>query len=65
MHHTDTLDFDTVIAGSIELILDDGGHRLEAGDVVVISGVDHAWRSGPDGCTMVITLQGTEPPAPG
>jgi len=40
-------------------VLDDGAHRLEPGDTVVVAGVDHAWRAGPDGCTMVNTMIGT------
>ena len=62
-HHTDTLDFDLVVDGSIELVLDDGSHRLGAGDCVVVTGVDHAWRAGPEGCTMSVVVVGT--PAPG
>ena len=61
MHHTDTVDFDTVLAGSIELILDDGGHPLAAGDHVVVTGVDHAWRAGPDGCRISIISLGVSP----
>lgn len=30
MHHTDTVDFDVVLSGSVELILDDGAHLLFA-----------------------------------
>jgi quercetin dioxygenase-like cupin family protein len=63
MHHTDTLDFDACLAGSIELVLDDGAHRLEPGDCAVVTGVDHGWRAGPEGCTMAVLLLGT--PAPG
>jgi quercetin dioxygenase-like cupin family protein len=61
MHHTDTVDFDTVLSGSIELILDDGGHPLAAGDHVVVTGVDHAWRAGPEGCRMSIVSLGVSP----
>jgi quercetin dioxygenase-like cupin family protein len=61
MHHTDTVDFDIVLSGSIALILDDGEHRLVAGDHVVITGVDHAWRAGPDGCRMSIVSLGVSP----
>jgi quercetin dioxygenase-like cupin family protein len=63
MHHTDTLDFDACLAGSIELVLDDGPHRLDPGDCAVVTGVDHGWRAGPDGCTMAVLLLGTPPPA--
>jgi quercetin dioxygenase-like cupin family protein len=63
MHHTDTLDLQTVLSGSVDLVLDDGAHRLEAGDLVVLAGVDHAWRGGPDGCRLSAVLIGTPPPA--
>ncbi|MCX2933569.1 cupin domain-containing protein [Mycobacterium sp. CVI_P3] len=61
-HHTDTLDLETVISGSVDLILDDGAHHLEAGDMVVMTGVDHAWKAGPDGYRMTAVLIGTPPP---
>jgi quercetin dioxygenase-like cupin family protein len=62
MHHTDTVDFDVVLSGSVELILDDGGHPLEVGDSVVVTGVDHAWRAGPEGCRLSIMTIGASPP---
>jgi hypothetical protein len=62
MHHTDTLDFDIVLAGSVELLLDDGAHPLGPGDCVVVSGVDHAWSTGSDGCSLSIVTVGTPPP---
>ena len=61
-HHTDTLDFDLVVAGTMELILDDGAHLLEPGDCAVITGVDHGWRAGPEGCTLSVVLVGSPPP---
>jgi hypothetical protein len=61
-HHTDTLDFDLVVAGTMELILDDGAHLLETGDCAVVTGVDHAWRAGPEGCTLSVVLLGSPPP---
>jgi quercetin dioxygenase-like cupin family protein len=61
-HHTDTVDFDTVLAGSIDLTLDDGVHALAPGDCVVMNGVDHAWRAGPDGCRLSVVAIGTPPP---
>jgi hypothetical protein len=62
MHHTDTVDFDIVLSGSIELILDDGVHPLAAGDSVVVTGVDHAWRAGPQGCRMSVISLGVAAP---
>jgi len=58
-HHTDTVDFDVVLQGSIDLTLDDGVHRLEAGEGAVINGVDHAWQAGPDGCRLSVLFLGT------
>jgi quercetin dioxygenase-like cupin family protein len=62
MHHTDTVDFDTVLSGSVELTLDDGAHQLAAGDSVVVTGVDHAWRAGPAGCRLNVMCIGAPPP---
>jgi quercetin dioxygenase-like cupin family protein len=62
MHYTDSIDCHTVIAGSVDLILDDGAHTLKAGDCVMVTGVDHAWKAGADGCTTSILLIGTPPP---
>jgi len=63
-HHSDTIDLDVVLEGSINLQLDDGHHHLVPGDCVVITGVDHAWKAGPDGCTLSVVLLGTPPPPP-
>ncbi|MBW8825216.1 MAG: cupin domain-containing protein [Acidobacteria bacterium] len=63
MHHTDTVDYDTILGGSIELILDSGVYPMVAGDCAVITGVDHSWRAGGEGCTMSVVLVGTPPPA--
>jgi quercetin dioxygenase-like cupin family protein len=62
MHHTDTVDFDVVLSGSVELILDDGAHPLTVGDSAVVTGVDHAWRAGPEGCRLNIMTIGVSPP---
>jgi hypothetical protein len=61
MHHTDTVDLDLVLSGSVELILDDGAHPLEAGDAAVVTGVDHAWRTGPAGCRLSVVSVGIAP----
>jgi quercetin dioxygenase-like cupin family protein len=57
-HYTDTVDLDVVLEGTIELVLDDGAHRLEPGDSVVVHGIDHAWRVGEEGCTMSVAAIG-------
>jgi hypothetical protein len=62
MHHTDTIDCHTIVAGSIDLILDDGPHRLTIGDSAIVTGVDHAWQAGPEGCATSIVILGTPKP---
>lgn len=62
IHHTDTLDLETVLDGSVDLILGDGAHQLVAGDMVVMTGVDHSWKAGPQGCRLSAILVGTPPP---
>ena len=61
VHHTDTVDFDMVVAGAVELVLDAGLHALDTGDCVVMTGVDHAWRAGADGCVISTISIGTPP----
>lgn len=61
MHHTDTVDLALITEGWVELLLDDGAHRLAAGDHAVVTGVDHGWQAGPEGCVMTALLFGTEP----
>jgi quercetin dioxygenase-like cupin family protein len=62
MHHTDTLNFHTIIAGSVEVLLDDGPHLLELGDSLVIGGIDHGWKASSSGCTMTILNVGSVRP---
>jgi len=62
MHHTDTVDVDTVLEGSIDLLLDDGPHHLDVGDTAIVAGVDHGWRAGPAGATLSIVVFGTPSP---
>jgi len=63
MHHTDTLDFVFVQQGSAEFLLQDGAHEVAAGDHVVTTGVDHAWRAGPDGARLLVVSIGTPEPS--
>src|ERR1700757_2838059 len=62
MHHTDTVDLDVVLSGTVDLILDDGQHPLAPGDSAVVTGVDHGWRAGPEGCRLSIITIGASPP---
>ena len=57
-HWSDTVDFDTVLAGSVTLVLQDGAVDLAPGDMVLVAGVVHAWQAGPDGCLLGSVLVG-------
>jgi quercetin dioxygenase-like cupin family protein len=43
MHRTESIDYVIVLAGAIEMDMDDSTVRLHAGDVVVQRGTNHAW----------------------
>jgi mannose-6-phosphate isomerase-like protein (cupin superfamily) len=58
MHYTETIDFDLIVSGSTTLTLEDGEVDLGSGDCVLINGVPHAWRAGPDGCQLSSMLVG-------
>jgi quercetin dioxygenase-like cupin family protein len=58
MHRTHTLDCDVVVAGQVELLLEDGAVLLAAGDVVILPGATHGWQTGAEGCTMSVTMVG-------
>lgn len=62
VHQTDTVDFDTVLSGSIDLLLDDGDHTLVAGDCILVAGVDHGWRVGSEGATVAVVMLGSRLP---
>jgi uncharacterized cupin superfamily protein len=61
IHHTDSLDFDVVLEGSVDLVLEDGAHRLGPGDGAVIRGVDHGWETHQEGCRMSVVVIATTP----
>jgi quercetin dioxygenase-like cupin family protein len=58
MHHTSTVDYDVILSGELELLLEDGTVTLRGGDTVVLPGVVHGWRAGPDGAAMAVTMLG-------
>jgi quercetin dioxygenase-like cupin family protein len=61
IHHTDTVGFHIVLSGSADLVLDTAVHALAPGDCVVLTGVDHGWRIGPDGCRFSVVVVGVQP----
>jgi hypothetical protein len=60
VHRTDTIDYDTVLRGEIVLVLDDAEVVLRSGDCVMLPGVMHGWRSGPDGATISVVQFGID-----
>jgi hypothetical protein len=60
MHRTDTLDYDVVLSGRVTLLLEEGDVELRTGDSVVIPGVRHGWRAGPEGCVSSVVLLALE-----
>jgi hypothetical protein len=61
LHHTDSVDFDVILEGSVDIVLEDGPHRLEVGDAVVVNGVDHGWVTHDEACRMSVVVIGTPP----
>jgi mannose-6-phosphate isomerase-like protein (cupin superfamily) len=56
MHRTITTDFDVVLQGSIDMVLESETVTLRAGDCAVLPGVAHAWSAGPDGAIVMYNL---------
>jgi mannose-6-phosphate isomerase-like protein (cupin superfamily) len=48
MHRTQTIDYAIVLSGEIYAVLDEGEVLLEAGDVLVQRGTNHAWSNRTD-----------------
>ncbi len=43
MHRTETIDYAIVLAGEIDMDMDDSTVKLKAGDVVIQRGTNHSW----------------------
>ena len=65
MHRTETIDYAVVLEGRVTLVLDDEDVELEAGDVVIQCGANHAWSNRSDKpCRMLyVLIDGTFDPA--
>ncbi len=63
MHRTDSIDYAVVIAGEIDMQLDDGHEvHLQAGDVLVQRGTIHNWVNRGNGpCIMAFVLINARP----
>jgi hypothetical protein len=49
------------VTGSVDLVLDTGALTLQSGDCAVVTGVDHGWRVGPNGCRLSVIILGAAP----
>ncbi len=43
MHRTETIDYNAVLSGEIDMDMDDSTVKLKAGDIMVQRGTNHAW----------------------
>jgi len=61
-HRTDSLDYAVVMAGEIDMVLDDETVRLRAGDVMVQRGTVHNWiNNGSVPCVIAFVLISAKP----
>ena len=56
MHRSDTVDYDVVLDGQLDLLLEDGEITLHPGDAVLLRGHVHGWRGGPQGAAYAVVL---------
>ena len=61
LHRRDSIDLVIVLDGSAELLLGDGTHPVHERDCIVMAGVDHGLRPGPEGCRLMSFAIGTPP----
>ncbi len=63
MHRTQSIDYATILSGTITMMLDEEDVELQAGDVVVQRGTDHAWvNNGTEPCIIAFVLIGAKKP---
>ena len=63
MHRTRSLDYAIVLAGEIDMLLDDSEVHLKAGDVVVQQATNHAWLNrGTAPCRIAFILMDSREP---
>jgi mannose-6-phosphate isomerase-like protein (cupin superfamily) len=64
MHRTRSVDYAIVMAGEIDMLLDEGEIHLKAGDVLIQQGTNHAWvNRGTETCRIAFVLIDAEEPA--
>jgi mannose-6-phosphate isomerase-like protein (cupin superfamily) len=63
MHRTRTVDYAIVMAGEIDMMLDDKVVHVKAGDVVVQQATNHAWLNrGTEPCRIIFVLMDSKEP---
>jgi mannose-6-phosphate isomerase-like protein (cupin superfamily) len=63
MHRTRTVDYAIVMAGEIDMLLDDSEVHMKAGDVMVQQGTNHAWvNRGTEVCRIAFVLIDADDP---
>jgi hypothetical protein len=55
MHHDLLIGVGVIVAGRLEIVLEEGSATLEVGDAVVCPGVEHEWVTADEGATMIMT----------
>jgi quercetin dioxygenase-like cupin family protein len=62
MHRTETIDYVIVLAGEIDMVMDDSTVHLRAGDVMVQRGTNHGWfNRGTENARLAFVLIDAEP----
>ena len=63
-HRTKSVDYAIVLAGEVDMLLDDSQVHLKAGDVMIQQGTNHAWvNNGTQPCRIAfILIDAEEPP---
>jgi uncharacterized cupin superfamily protein len=62
MHRTETIDYIVVLAGEIDMDMDETSVKLRAGDVMVQRGTNHAWiNRGKEPARLAIVLLDAKP----
>lgn len=62
MHRTRSIDYALVLSGKITMLLDEDDIELEAGDIVIQRGTNHAWvNHGPEPCAIAFVLVDAKP----
>jgi mannose-6-phosphate isomerase-like protein (cupin superfamily) len=63
MHRTRSVDYAIIMAGEIDMLLDDGEVHLKAGDVIVQQATNHAWvNRGKEVCRIAFILMDSQEP---